>query len=1115
MFLLHPNLGCGSHFSIELSNLKTNVSPFQLPKLKAFPAKMLMGLLLFLGISLFQTTVLAQNANKPVTGKVLGANNQPLEGVTISQKGASKMALTDKEGKFSISVPSNATLVFSYVGYVAKQESVNNRTEINLSLVQENAVPDEVVVIGYQTIKRKNLLASVSSVSAKDLKDIPVNSAAEALNGRLAGVTATTAEGSPDADVRVRIRGGMSITGDNSPLYIVDGVQVENGLSALAPQNIQTIDVLKDAAATAIYGARGANGVIVITTKSGRQGKMTLSYNGFVGVKSLAKKLGVLSPYDYVIYQSERSRGSSTDSTTFTKNFGTTWDTLANYKNVNPIDWQDEIAGRTGVLQTHSLNASGGNKKITYNFGYTFNGDKAILLNSDYKRHLLNLKADYRITNNLRATLSTRYTNTNVLGAGVSSEQGSSYNRLRNAVKYRPFLSNNQDIDDADPLADPNVGNGLNLVNPISLANAEYRKKTTDVFNITASIQYTIAKNLSFKSTFGYDDSKLIDRQFSDSITPYSVIQGSRKPIAQLDTVTKKTITNSNVLTYSISKFKGKHDFDFLVGEETYDLKTESHTQLVRNYPTFTSPNDAFDKLGLGIPFTGYPKLGKTRYTNLSFFSRINYTYDNKYYFSFNVRADGASKFAPGKQWGYFPAGSFAWRVKNEKFMENVRFISDLKFRASYGNVGNNRINDYLFLTTFRNDGTYYYGINNQAVTAYYSAGLVNEALQWESNESQNYGMDLGLFKDRVSLSVDVYNNNAKNLLLNVPIASTYGYATQLQNIGKTSNKGVEFQLNALVIKKADFTWNSNFNMAFNKNKVEALGLNQTLFYPAASWGVSGQPTDYIIRIGDPVGSMWGLVNDGFYKVSDFDYDAATSVYTLKAGTVNNSGIIGTIQPGSVKFKDLDGDGVINLDKDRTIIGNPTPKFTGGWNNQFTYKNWDMSLFVNFSYGNDIYNANKVEFTNGYTGNSNMIDMMAGRWKVVTATGQTAQWVNSGGKVVGIAPDQLSALNANASIWQPIKGTGAFYPSSWAIEDGSFLRINNLTLGYSVPVEKLSKLKISKLRFYFTANNLAVFTKYTGYDPEVSVKNSPLTPGLDYSAYPKSRSFIFGVNASF
>ena len=375
--------------------------------------------------------------------------------------------------------------------------------------------------------------------------------------------------------------------------------------------------------------------------------------------------------------------------------------------------------------------------------------------------------------------------------------------------------------------------------------------------------------------------------------------------------------------------------------------------------------------------------------------------------------------------------------------------------------------------------------------------------------------MDLSLLRDRITLSVDVYNNQAKNLLLNVPIASTYGYSTQLQNIGKTSNKGVEIQLGAVIAKKKDFTWNANFNISFNKNRVEALGQNQTLFYPAASWGVSGQPTDYIVRIGDPVGAMWGLVNNGFYTLNDFDYNTATGVYTLKPGISSNASIIGTVQPGSVRFKDLDGDGVINMDRDRTVIGNPTPKFTGGLAQQFTYKNWDMSLFLNFSYGNQIYNANKVEFTNGYTGNSNMLDIMSNRWKIVDQFGKTMQWVNSSNQAVGASPAEIQALNANANIWMPIKSAGAFYPSSWAIEDGSFLRVNNLTVGYSFPVKQLVKMKISKLRVYFTANNLAVFTKYTGYDPEVSVRNSPLTPGLDYSAYPKSRSFIFGVNANF
>jgi TonB-linked SusC/RagA family outer membrane protein len=1056
-----------------------------------------------------------------IKGKVTDDNGAALPGVSVMQKGLKKGTQTDKDGNFTLTVSGSvADLIFSSVGYKAVMVNFVGKEIISVTLQKDISSAEEVVVIGYQTVKRKDLLASVSSVSAKELKDIPINSAAEALNGRLAGVTATTSEGSPDASIRIRVRGGMSITGDNNPLFIIDGVQVENGLNTISPQDIQSIDVLKDAAATAIYGARGANGVVVITTKSGKAGRLIVSYNGYVGVKYLPKTLNVLSPYDYVVYQSERSRGSSTDSLAFIKNFGTTWDTLSVYKNATPINWQDEIFGNTGITNTQNVNASGGNKKLTYNFGYTYNNDKAIVINSSYKRHLINLKADYKITKKLKVGISTRYTNQNVYGAGVSSDQGSSYNRLRNAVKYRPFKADSSSLEDADPIADPNVGNGLNLVNPISLANAEYRRKTTDAYNFTANASINITKNLVFKSTIGYDQNNIIDRQFSDSITPYSIIQGGKLPIAGLDTSNKKTITNSNVLTYSLKDFRGKHDFDILVGEETYDLKTESKSRLYRNYPMFTSYNDAFKNPSLAIPFTGYPKLGKTRYTSLSFFSRLNYSFLDKYLFSFNLRADGASKFAPGKQWGYFPAGSFAWRVKKEKFLENVDFINDLKFRAGFGTVGNNRINDYLFLTTFSNDGRYYYGLNNQAINGYYPTSLVNPNLKWESTINRNLGVDISLLKNRIDLSVDVYNNSSKDLLLNVPTASTYGYTSQLQNIGKTTNKGIEFQLNSTIIKKSNVSWTANFNISTNKNKVVALGVNQPFFFPAASWGVNGQPTDYIVRIGDPVGSMWGFVTDGFYTVNDFNYAAGTGgygVYTLKTGVPSYGTALGNVQPGALKFKDLNGDGIVDINNDRKIIGNPNPKFTGGLNQQFTYKHWDASLFVNFSYGNDIYNANKIEFSNGFTPNSNMIDLMEHRWKVVTATGQTAQYLTSTNQIIGIEPAQLAELNAGATIWQPGRGTGAaaFIPHSWAIEDGSFLRINNLTLGYSLPVKNLSAVKMTKLRFYLTCNNLAVLTSYTGYDPEVSVRNSPLTPGLDYSAYPKSRSFIFGVNASF
>lgn len=1075
------------------------------------------GLCLFFLFALASlSTVYGQG--RQITGTVVSSENkQPLQGVTVTVKGTQMATSTDANGKFKISVNSaTAVLVFTSISYVTKEVEVGNLSVIDVVLTAEAKTIEDVVVIGYQTVRRKDLLASVSSVGAKDLKDIPINSAAEALNGRLAGVTATTSEGSPDADVRIRVRGGMSITGDNSPLYIVDGVQVENALNTISPQDIQSIDVLKDAAATAIYGARGANGVIVITTKSGKPGKLVLTYNGFVGIKQLAKKLDVLSPYDYVLYQYERSRGSSTDSTSFAKNFGTTWDTLANYKNVDAIDWQSEVFGRTGLTTTHNLSASGGNKKLTYTAGYTYNNDKAIVINSNYRRHLFNLKGEYKITNRIKVGLGGRYTLQNVYGAGVSDAKGSSYNRLRNAVKYRPFLSTAQDIDDSDPLADPNVGNGLNLYNPIAMADQEYRRKTTNAYNVNASLTITLVKNLTFKSTASYDYNSLVDLQYNDSITPYAVIQGGRKPIAGLDTTFRRTYTNSNVLTYSVKGFRSAHDFDMLVGEETYDLRTESHSSLYRDFPLNTSYDAAFKAPSIGTLFTGYPKLGKTRYTNLSFFGRVNYSFKNKYLLSFNVRADGASKFAPGKQWGYFPAGSVAWRVKNEKFLKNSGFINDLKIRAGFGTVGNNRINDYLFMTTFANDGRYYYGINNQAINAYYSNALVNEALKWESTVNRNIGFDLSLFKGRFDLSVDLYKNSSKELLLNVPIPATFGYSSQLQNIGKTQNKGVEVQLNAILLRKRNnLNWTANFNISFNKNKIEALGIGQDNFFPAASWGVSGQPTDYIQKIGYPVGSIYGLVTAGFYTTDDFIYNPSNGQYTLKPGVPSNASIIGAVQPGSIKFVDLNNDGVVDITNDRKIIGDPTPKCTGGLNQQFTYKQWDLSVFMNFSIGNDIYNANKIELTNGYTANSNMLAINNGRWMTINANGQTVQWTNSSNQAFGLAPEILSELNKNATIWQPLRGSGAFYPHSWAIEDGSFLRLNNLSIGYTLPVKSLIGLKMSKLRFYFTGNNLAIITNYTGYDPEVSVRSNPLTPGLDYSAYPKSKSFIFGVNATF
>ncbi|RYY40127.1 MAG: TonB-dependent receptor [Chitinophagaceae bacterium] len=1077
-------------------------------------AKFLLSVL----FSLFAIAAWSQTRN--ITGRVLAdSSREALQGITVSLKGSRTTVQTDAKGNFAMTVPDKgAVLVFTSVGYNRQEVSVGSRSSVEVTMTTVSTTLTDVVVVGYRTVQRRDLSASVASVSARDLKDIPVNSAAEALNGRLAGVTATTAEGSPDAQVRIRVRGGMSITGDNSPLYIIDGVPVDNALSTISPQDIQTIDVLKDAAATAIYGSRGANGVIIITTKSGRPGKPVITLNAFYGWKKLAKELDVMTPYDYVFYQSERSRGSSTDSNTFVTNFGP-FDKIDQYRTVNPVNWQNEVFGNTGHQTTENLTVSGGSNKFTYNFGYTFNKDKAVVINSDYVRNLVNVKGEYKFTSFIKLGVSARYAIQDVRGAGVSSESGSAYNRLRNAVKYRPFLSGNADIEDQDPLADPNVGNNLTLTNPILLANAEYRKKSTENKNGTATLTINITKKLTFRSVFGYDRNQVIDRQFSDSLSNLSIIQGSRKPVAGLDTTQRSIFTNSNVLIYNLKGIKKKHDLDFMIGEETLDTRIETHRNLFRNYANGTGASEAFHNTDKGESFAGYPRFQEVRSTMLSFFGHAGYAYRDKYLVNVNFRADGSSKFAPDRRWGYFPSASVAWRINKEKFLKEARFINDLKLRFGFGKMGNNRIDDYQYQTIYSNNGQYYYGINGNPVYATYPVYLANEGLQWESTVNRNVGLDFTFGKNRYNLSVDYYYNTSDNLLLVRTLDPSFGYSGQQQNIGETSNEGVEIQLGAQLVRNRAFTWNANFNISFNKNTVRALAPGQNQFFPAASWGVSGQPTDYLVRVGEPVGSMYGLVTDGFYTTNDFNYDPATRIYTLKPGVVNSGGVTGISQPGSVKFKDLNGDGKIDLDNDRKIIGNPNPKFTGGLNQQFTYKNWDASIFVNFSVGNDVYNANKIEFTNGYANNANMLAMMADRWKVVLPNGQTAQWVETrtiGGTaqqvVVGVTPDELSRLNANATIWQPLKGTGAFYPHSWAIEDGSFLRLNNLTIGYSVPLQ--TKV-IKRLRFYFTGNNLAIITNYTGYDPEVSVRNNGLTPGLDYSAYPKSRSYLFGLNATF
>lgn len=1087
-------------------------------------------ILLFNLPAISQTGAAKDTSNKKnipgtlIKGRITNENSEPLPAVSVVLKGTQNGTLTNIQGQFSLNVPDrvNAVLLISSTGFLPREYAVKGQENITIVLSPALKDLDSVVVIGYGTVKRRDLTGAVASVSAADLKDIPVNSAAQAITGRLSGVQVTTPEGVPGADVKIIVRGGGSITQDNSPLYVIDGVQVENGLSNLSPQDIQSIDVLKDASATAIYGARGANGVILITTKGGKDGRTSVTYNGFAGINQLTKRLGVMNPYEFVIYQYERSRGNVNDEISFANNYGSYWDTLNVYKDIPAIDWQDKMFGRNAIMQTHNVGITGGNKSTTYGLSLTRNVQEGIMLNSALKRNLINFKFDHTANSKLKIGLTMRFANSIIEGSGTSAGGQTQTSRLRQTIKYKPLLNNiSLGIDDFDQAYynETNaVGNGVFIINPIALNQAEYRRDGTKLLNIGGYVNYSLTKNISFNSTVGYEYSDRQADSFDDVNTPGSIFFGLGTPVVGVISTRRNTLNVSNVLNLSLSniipKLNRSHVLKALLGQEIYQVDVRQNNIQLRNFPIGITPEKALGMLNLGEMRPTFPTSLTTQSRLFSLFTRINYVYDNKYFASFTFRGDGSSKFAEDKRWGYFPSGSVAWRISQEKFMQRFDFITDMKLRLSYGQSGNNRINDFLYMDNYVTN-IFPYGLNNSLIPSYSVAQLANPNLKWEKTVSRNIGLDLDFFKNRLSLTVNAYQNDVKDLLINVPIPGSSGYSTQLQNVGSTRNKGLEFQVSATVIEKKPFNWKTSFNISFNKNRILALSTYQDYYYQNSGWGISGQLADYIVKLGDPVGAMYGYVTDGFYKLDDFTYDPSTRIYSLKSGVATNIAAAGVPQPGSIKFKDLNGDGKVDADNDRTIIGDANPKFYGGMNQQFTYKNFDLSIFVNFVYGNSIMNANKIEFTNGYVRNNNMLDIMTGRWRTIDANGNTIQsttTVNGQQVAIGEAPEILAAVNGNATIWQPLKGTGAYSLHSWAVEDGSFLRINNITLGYNIPV-KFAKGKIKSFRVYGTVNNLAILTSYQGYDPEVNViQNTPVTPGVDYSAYPRSRTFILGLN---
>lgn len=1084
---------------------------------------------IFLILALFFMISSAYGQTMKVKGTIVDSENEePLIGATVLHLDSKVGTATDIDGKFELQIPSGGDLLLEvkYIGYKTIKAKANSDKPMVISLEPNTILLDEVVSIGYASMNRRDLTGSVSSVNAKQIKDIPLTSAAQALTGRLAGVQITTSEGSPNAEFNIRIRGGGSITQDNSPLYIVDGVQMENALASISPQEIASVDVLKDASTTALYGARGANGVVLITTKSGAEQKTTISYDGTFGLGYLSKKLDVLDPYEFVLYQYERSRGSLKDEENFAYRYAESYEDIARYKNMEMVNWQDKMMGNTAITQTHNINITGGNNKTKFNVNYLYNKNEGIVAYTGLTKHQFTSKISHTLNKWLDFGANVRYNNQTTDGAGMSDPGSASLNNLRNLIKYRPYTVPGSLEDEFDPeyTEESNGGNGLGLVNPVALFRGQYRKYNQENINLSGYVNIKFTDCLSFKSTLGLDLSHSKQDTFDDFMTPNAMYNYGGNPYVRMTRTDGKTMNQSNVFTYtnvrSKSKFSKDNSINILLGHEIFINQKEGLEQKLKDFPIGITPESALGQLTKGTILAGYPSSSYSRSTLLSFFTRINYTLKQRYLFSFTYRGDGSSKFAKGNNWGYFPSGSVAWRISKEKFMQSIDEISDLKIRFSYGKSGNNRISDYLYQTFYKDD---IYGLNNNTSTgALVPNSLGNSNLKWETTTSKNIGLDLGLLNNRIQMSLDYYDNTTKDLLLNTPISYTSGYKTQIQNTGSTRNRGIEAQIQAMIIENKNFSWSANFNIAYNRNKILKLADGQESYLQNSGWGISGAPADYIVKVGEAVGTIYGYESDGFYTVDDFDYtpdptNPGFGRYTLKKGLADPSKVIGVPQPGMMKFKSGD-DGVLD-ENDKKILGCGNPKITGGLNQQLMYKNFDLSVFVNFQWGNKALNASKIEFSNGYSPNSNLLSHMKNRWRTTDHAGNVVQKIiQEGGKnvVLGIAPEELAALNKNASIWMATRDASGFFPTSWAVEDASFLRINNITLGYSFNSALLKRIQISQFRLYVTVNNLAVFTKYSGYDPEVDTRHSSrVTPGVDYSAYPRTRSFLIGTNITF
>lgn len=1027
-------------------------------------------------------TSLKSEAQIVITGVVKDAAGNFLQSVTVQVKNdISAGTFTNARGIYNINVPSGkAILIFSFIGYKSVEIPVKEKTVINIVMDKKSSYMDEVIVTGYTKTLRKDVTGSIATVDMEDLQKAPVGSFEQALAGRISGVQVTSESGRPGSPINIVIRGVGSISQSNQPLFVIDGFPLEDpDNNLLDPDNIESITVLKDASATALYGSRGSNGVIVITTKRGAVGTARINYSGNYGFNRVEKYMKMMSPYEFVRAQSDYL-GSLNPYLQEGK-------VLQDYQNVQGVDWQDLLL-REGNQQNHSLILSGGSKDTKYSFSGNYFGQDGIIINSAFRRYQGKMTLDQNIG---RAKIGGAVTYTSSKTTGYDPQgSGGSNSLFYQVFTLPPITVSGNDSELVYGLYNPD-GSGVNdyRVNPILSAQNQIQMRTNNNISINLYANYNITKHLQLQLRGTSSNTFYQYQYFNGTKTRSGGPLSSSGVNGGVNNYRYDNYGNTDLLNYT-NTFNKIHHLNVVVGAALEYGKSQGW-----GYSAIQLPVESLGISGIDAGTTNSPPLGYITTNSLaSLIASVAYNYKYKYYLTGNFREDGSSKFVGNSKIGYFPSGALKWKFTNESFFPKNSFLSDGNIRFSYGVTGNNRVGDFATYSSivFRNPLTIN-GITqgNSAVIN----SLQNPALHWESTTEKDLGVDLSFLNNTIHFTADLYNRATVKLLYNTQLPPSTGYSSTVKNIAGITNRGLELNLSADVIKKKNFSYSSSFNISFNRNRLDALSdANEIAITTNVGWeALFGSQPAFIAKVGGPLGQMYGLISDGLYQYKDFD-KLGNGSYVLKPNEpVNNTNTTinrAHVQPGDSKYVDINNDGQITS-ADYVVLGNGYPLHTGGWSNNFRYKNFDLNLFFQWSYGNSVINANRLWFSTGM------------------GIQQRGQFI-PGQEAFAEFEKRWTPTNQNTDI--PAMNRTSTYYSSQFVEDGSYLRLKTFNIGYNVPGSLLKKYKITKLRFYVSTQNIFTLTKYKGYDPELSAYQTALSPSLDYSTYPRPLTIVFGLN---